>query len=304
MKCLVTGGAGFIGSHICEALIRNGHEVISVDNYSAGKPQNIAHLKASPLFREEMADVTDYWEMNYLVKGVDFIFHQAASKKNICDIDPGKDLHVNAGGTLTMLQLAVKHNVGKFIHASTGSVYGEAVQLQDEEHPLKPASYYGVSKLAGENYVRLFMDKLPCTILRYFHVYGARQEDGRYGGVVAIFDRALREGKPIKIYGDGLQQRSFTHVDDVVWANLTAMTTGDGQIYNCASGIKVIVNELLYKMIELHDKENHPVEYHDWLPGDVKVFDIDNSKIVADFNMDFETDLMSGLKKTIWGSYN
>ena len=303
MKCLVTGGAGFIGSHICDALVANGHDVISVDNYVAGKHENIAHLLSSPKFTEVNADICDYWVMNDIMKDVDFVFNQAASKKNVCDKDPRQDLRTNAEGTYNLLELAVKHRIGKFIHASTGSVYGEAVRVQDENHPLNPASYYGVSKLAGEKYVQLFhkMHKLDTTIFRYFHVYGKRQDASNYGGVVAIWDKALREGQPIHIYGDGTQQRSFTHVDDVVWCNLIAMFNDKaiGNIYNCASGIKVNINTLAFNMMEIYNKQAQQIIYSDWLPGDVKVFDIDNSKIINDFNIEFETNLMNGLSKTI-----
>ena len=136
---------------------------------------------------------------------MDIVFHQAASKKTICLNNPRLDLEINAKGTFNLLELSVKHNVKKFVHASTGSVYGEAqYKPQDEQHPLNPTSYYGVSKLAGEKYVRAFHDlyNLNVTILRYFHVYGPRQESSDVGGVVSIFTRRILEGKPIYIYGD------------------------------------------------------------------------------------------------------
>jgi nucleoside-diphosphate-sugar epimerase len=192
--------------------------------------------------------------------------------------------------------------VKKFIHASTGSVYGEALYPQDEDHPTNPASYYGVSKLAGEKYVQLFhnLHGLNTTILRYFHVYGRRQDNGNYGGVIAIWEKNLRHGIPLTIYGDGTQERSFTHVDDVVKANLVAMETGDGHIYNCASAISVTLNELAYAMKKLFNKPGHPVVYKDWMMGDVRRFDIDNRKIRSHLGIIFETDIKNGLKKTIW----
>jgi UDP-glucose 4-epimerase len=301
MKCLVTGGAGFIGSHLIDGLLRNRHNVICVDNYAAGKRENIAHHLCNPSFTEVEADVCDTDVMNEVMRGVDFVFHQAASKKNVCEASPKRDLEVNASGTLGLLELAVKNKVGKFIHASTGSVYGEAVDVQDEKHPLNPTSYYGVSKLAGEKYVALFnkKHKLDTTILRYFHVYGRRQDNSQYGGVVSIFARNLSEDSPLVIYGDGWQLRSFTHVDDIVWCNLLSMTNGDGQIYNCASGISVSINELAEKMKQLYDKPDHPVIYKDWLPGDIKYFDIDNRKVRQELGMEFETNLNNGLKRTI-----
>lgn len=301
MKCLVTGGAGFIGSHLCEGLLREGHNVISVDNYIAGKSANLERIKYHPQFTEVFADINDTGKMNLLLKGVDVVFHQAASKKNVCERSPVMDLEVNARGTLHLLELCLNHGVKKFVHASTGSVYGEAVGVQDENHPLNPASYYGVSKLAGEKYVQLFhkLHGMNTTIFRYFHVYGSRQDDSTYGGVVSIFDKNLREGLPLLVYGDGTQQRSFTHVDDVVRANLLSIYDKPGQIYNCASAIKVTINELVDIMKGFHGKPEHEVIYKDWLNGDIKCFNIDNSKIRRELGINFTTDIYEGLEKTI-----
>jgi UDP-glucose 4-epimerase len=303
-KALVTGGAGFIGSHIVEELVTKGIETISVDNYFAGKEENLEHLKGYPNFHEVRCDVLDLDELETLFPGVDVVFHQAASKKTICLNNPRLDLDINAKGTFNLLELSVKHGVKKFVHASTGSVYGEAEYMpQDESHPLNPTSYYGVSKLAGEKYVRAFhhLYGLDVAILRYFHVYGPRQESSDVGGVVSIFTRRIMEGKPIYIYGDGTQQRSFTYVKDVVKANLLAAMSGNtnGNVYNCASGIKVTIEELYRYVCEILGKPDHPVEFRDWMPGDIKVFDIDNSRIKADLGIEFVTDFKAGLNLTV-----
>lgn len=306
-KALVTGGAGFIGSHIVEELVTNGVETISVDNYFAGKHENLEHLKKYSHFHEVECDVLDVDKLETLYPGVEVVFHQAASKKTICLNNPRLDLEINAKGAFNLLELAVKHHVKKFVHASTGSVYGEAQYMpQDENHPLNPTSYYGVSKLAGEKYVRAFhhLYGLNVTMLRYFHVYGQRQESSDVGGVVSIFTRRVLEGKPVYIFGDGTQQRSFTYVKDVVKANLMAAISpiSNGVVYNCASGIKVTIQELYDMVCELLHKPGHPLIYKDWMPGDIKVFDIDNSKIRCDLDIDFVTDFMSGLKLTVdWG---
>ena len=301
MKTLVTGGAGFIGSHICEALLKQGHEVISVDNYIAGHSANLEHIKHDPNFKEVFCDVLDVGQMTRLLKGVEVVFHEAASKKNVCERSPVMDLETNARGTLQLLEMCVNAGVKKFIHASTGSVYGEAVGIQDENHPVNPVSYYGISKLAGEKYVMLFKDRIKTTVLRYFHVYGKRQDCSAYGGVVSIFNDNLKNDKPLVIYGDGTQERSFTHVDDVVKANLFAMDNDitDGQVYNCASGISVTVNELATALMLLHNKPLNPVYYEDWLPGDIKRFEIDNRKIKHEMGIVFTIDLKEGLEKTI-----
>lgn len=305
-RAIVTGGAGFIGSHLVEELLKYNMPVISIDNYSAGKKENLAHLKSNPNFTEVDCDVCDRDTLNELMPGTDIIFHQAASKKTVCLANPHKDLEVNAGGTLSLLQLAVKHGVKKFVHASTGSVYGEAqYKPQDEKHPLNPTSYYGVSKLAGEKYVRAFSDLygLDATILRYFHVYGPRQESSDVGGVVSIFIRNILEGKPIVIHGDGTQQRSFTYVKDVVAANIMAASLGGkGEVYNCASGIKVTIKELYDMVCNIMGEPEYPLIYDDWLPGDIKTFDIDNRKICKELDIKYMKDIRKGLKQTIkWG---
>lgn len=279
-KAIVTGGAGFIGSHICEELVTRGFTVISIDNYSAGKKINLKHLKKYKNFTEVSCDVTDPKKLARFFRGVDLVFHNAASKKNVCLKDPHRDLEVNGGGTLTMLELAKKFKVKKFVHASSGSVYGEAKYFpQDENHPLNPVSYYGVSKLAGEKYVQLFykLFGLNTTVLRYFHVYGPRQEFNEYGGVVAIFTRNLLEGKPPTIFGTGKQQRSFTYVKDVVKANFLAATKSEskGEAYNCASGINVTINDLCKAVLKYFGKEKVKPIYKDWLVGDIKVFQIE-----------------------------
>ena len=303
-KALVTGGAGFIGSHLVEELVMMGVETISIDNYFAGKHENLAHLKSYKNFSEVECDVTDLDHLEKYIPDVDVIFHQAASKKTICLNDPRKDLDINAKGTFNLLELAVKHKVKKFVHASTGSVYGEAQYYpQDENHPLVPTSYYGVSKLAGEKYVKAFQHLygLDTTVLRYFHVYGPRQESSDVGGVVSIFSRAMVENKPITIFGDGTQQRSFTYVKDVVKANiLAAEKTGTtGEVYNCASGIKVTIQELAELVASHLGIVDQEILYGDWMPGDIKVFDIDNTKIRTALDIDFVTDFDAGLKKTI-----
>lgn len=306
-KALVTGGAGFIGSHIVEELVKMGVETISIDNYFAGKHENLEHLKGYSNFVEAECDVTDFSRLEYFFPGVEVVFHNAASKKTICLADPRRDLDINAKGTFNLLELALKYKTKKFVHASTGSVYGEAQYFpQDEKHPLIPTSYYGVSKLAGEKYVKAFehLYGLDTTVLRYFHVYGPRQESSDVGGVVSIFTRLILAGKPITIFGDGTQQRTFTSVKDVVKANILAsMTSGTkGQVYNCASGIKVTIKELADMIADILGIENQQIIYEDWTPGDIKVFDVDNSKIRQTLGIEYITDFKISLEKTIeWG---
>ena len=300
---LVTGGAGFVGSHLCEALLNEGLRVISVDDYSAGKESNHASFAQNPNFKAVNCDVSDMQALLPLLEGVDIVFHQSASKNTVCLRDPARDLEVNAKGTLNVLTAAHQHGVKKFVHASTGSVYGDAQYYPtDEKHLVNPNSYYGVSKLAGEKYVRLFQHLygMDVAILRYFHVFGPRQDSSDVGGVVSIFARKALQDKPLLIYGDGTQLRSFTYVKDVVRINLLAAVTPamSGQAYNCASGVKVTIQELAEQVRAYFNKPELAIEYEDWKLGDVKVFDVDNSKLKSlgfEFNYSFE----DGLNKTL-----
>ena len=304
-KALVTGGAGFIGSHLCESLLEDGIEVISIDNYFAGKEENLKHLhhEYGDRFTEVRCDVTDYDDLKNYFPGVDIVFHEAASKKTICLNNPRKDLQINAEGSFNIFELARDFKVKKVVHASTGSVYGEAKYFpQDENHPLNPTSYYGVSKLAGERYGRAFVDLygLDVTILRYFHVYGPRQESSDVGGVVSIFGRRAINDQPLIIFGDGSQQRSFTYVKDLVNINkLVAMyPNSKGEVYNCASGIKVTIKELAEKVLKYLGKGHLEIQYKDWTPGDIKVFDIDNSKI-KNLGFSFKYEFDDGFSDTM-----
>jgi len=303
-KALVTGGAGFIGSHVVEELVTMGVETVSIDNYFAGKHENLEHLKRYPNFHEVECDITDRAGLAKHFDGVDVVFHQAASKKTICLNDPPRDLDINAKGAFHLLELARDNKVKKYVHISTGSVYGEAQYYpQDEKHPLVPTSYYGVSKLAGERYAKCFnlLYDMDVTVLRYFHVYGPRQESSDVGGVVSIFTRRMIEGKPITIYGDGTQQRSFTWVKDVVKANILAATTPEakGQVYNCASGITVTIQELALMVAEILGVKDPKINYADWMVGDIKVFHIDNTKIRNELGLEFLTDFRKGLEMTV-----
>jgi len=282
MKALVTGGAGFIGSHIAQRLLDDGHEVTILDDLSSGKEKNIP--TGSRLFMADVAHIRD----GDLFKDIDVIFHNAASKKNICLKDPYRDLQVNGGGTLKMLLAAKKSGVKTFIHASTGSVYGEVEGTLHEDGPTNPVSYYGISKLAGEKYVGMFSTDMNVVVLRYFHVYGPRQEDDpSLGGVVAVFKKQIKEGGPVTIHGDGSQKRVFTHVNDIVEINMRAWEEAEnisGNVYNCASNIPVSVMALAGELIR---KKKVLLEYKPSLEGDIYNFDVDNRKVRFDLGINF-----------------
>ncbi|MEK9569886.1 MAG: NAD-dependent epimerase/dehydratase family protein, partial [Paracoccaceae bacterium] len=248
-------------------------------------------------------DITDYEKLKLYFAGVDIVFHQAVSKMTVCMKDPIRDLEINAKGTFNLLELSKDFGVKKFVHASTGSVYGEAQYYPtDEMHPLNPTSYYGVSKLAGEKYARVFshLYDLDTTMLRYYHVYGARQENTDVGGVASIFARRALENKALTIYGDGTQMRSFTYVKDVVNINkLVALRPETrGESYNCASGIKVTIQELADRILEKLGKTDLEIKYEDWKLGDIKVFDVSNQKL-KDLGMVWQMDFDEGLVETL-----
>jgi len=299
---LVTGGAGFVGSHLVKRLLKEGLKVVSVDDYSSGKKYNLSDIRDNNFFEEE-CDITDKAKMRSIFSSCNFdiVFHNAASKKNICLKDPGRDLEVNGFGAFNLLKLSKEFNVKKFVHASTGSVYGEARYFpQDEEHPLVPLSYYGVSKLAGEKYCKLFSETkdLNTTVLRYFHVFGPNQEcDPDLGGVVAIFLDRAKKGLPLVVHGDGMQQRSFTHVDDIVNINLFVAQSEEtrGEAYNCASGVNVTILELA-KAVQGEYGEGITIQYAPPLDGDIKIFDVSNNKL-KNLGFKFSTNFRDGLKE-------
>ena len=294
MKCLVTGGAGFIGSHIAEELLAQGHKVFIIDNLSSGYQSNIP--EGAIFINDDISNI-NLWKQK--LGDLDVIFHNAASKKNICLKDPVRDAEVNTIGTLQLLKFAYENGVKKFVHASTGSVYGEQVALLREWLHPQPVSYYGVSKANGEQYVQYFNKKgLNTTILRYFHVYGKRQESQEdLGGVVSIFIDKMRKGEPVSIYGTGYQERSFTYVKDVVKANLLVaeLPQTNGEIYNCASGIRVNIKFLLAELRKYLPSVGFVQK--DRMEGDIDNFFIDNTKI-RELGIEF-TPFSEGIKLTL-----
>lgn len=302
-KAIVTGGAGFVGSNLVASLLKDGLEVISIDDYSAGKERNHTELieQYGKQLKSINCDITDREHLEKYFNGVDVIFHQACSKMTVCLKDPLRDLEVNAAGTFNLLDLAKKYNVKKFVHVSTGSVYGIAQYYPtDENHPVNPTSYYGVSKLAGEKYVRAFahLYDLDTSILRYYHVYGPKQDDGAYGGVIGIFCNRALNNEDITIFGDGTQIRSFTYVQDVVNINKFIALNGEkGEAYNCASGLKVSINHIAHAIRDLAGATCN-INYEDWKIGDIKDFEVSHQKLT---DMGFEFSYLNfdeGLKET------
>lgn len=297
-RYLVTGGAGFIGSHICQEIVKQGKEVVCVDNLAAGNFHNVSDwwdprrclFACSDISKDDIAD---------LFEGVDVVFHNAASKCTLCLDNPKKDLMVNAWGSWRVFDAAIKAGVKKIVHASTGSVYGPPCP---EQSTFNPVSFYGVSKLAGERYLgsfRAYNKSFRYSILRYFHVYGPRQESRDFGGVIPIFIRRVYENKPIIIYGDGSQTRSFTWVKDDVEANFICAENeaSDGNAYNVGSDVWFSILDLA-KMVMKIMARKVPVIFAPWRKGDIKTFKVDFSGL-PDLGLAYQTNFEAGLEKTI-----
>ncbi len=261
MKVLVTGGAGFIGSHIAEYFAEAGHTVRILDNLVTGFLKNIPKYKNIEFIQ---GDICNPSSVEKAVSGMDCVFHEAAlvSVPLSCEI-PAEAFRVNTLGTLNVLQACVKSKVDKFITASSAAVYGNNPVLPKREdmYP-EPASPYAISKLDTEYLARMFYEthELRTTCLRYFNVYGPRQDPkSPYAAVIPIFLERAKAGKDLVIYGDGLQSRDFVHVKDVVRANVAALEHGDGEVFNVAMGKSVTVLELAENIVKLTDSSSRIV---------------------------------------------
>lgn len=298
MRVLVTGGAGFIGSHVVEALLEANHEVVVVDNLSTGKEENLP--PGVPLYK---ADITD--------PGIEDIFqeirpraliHQAAQVAVPVSLrDPVFDANVNIIGTLNLLEACRKYGVEKMVFASSAAVYGNPKYLPvDEEHPLRPLSGYGISKHTVERYLEAYQELygLRWTALRYANIYGPRQDALGEGGVVAIFIDKLLSNQRAVIFGDGEQTRDFVYVKDAATANLLALEHGDNQILNISTGQASTVNEL-YTLIR--QEVGSPLQPEYGLPraGDIVHSYLDNKRAVTQLNWQPKYSLARGLQETV-----
>lgn len=248
MRCVVTGGCGFIGSHIVDALLTRGHSVTVIDDCSSGNPDR---LNGSA--RMVKGSVLDNSPLEDAVQGTDCVFHLAARARIARSVkDPIGTHHVNVVGTLNVLEAARRHGVSRFVYISSSSVYGnQNTHVMHEGMVPDPISPYGLQKLIGEQYCTLYarMHGITIASLRYFNVYGPRQvSEGPYSLVVARFRRQREQGKPITIYGDGLQTRSYTYVDEAVRATVSAgaeaLPPSCNTILNIGSGEETSVLEI------------------------------------------------------------
>jgi UDP-glucose 4-epimerase len=302
MKILVTGGAGFIGSHLVDALVTADHEVVVLDDLETGVRANV-HERA----RLVLGSIADEDAVRAVMPGCEVVFHQAAHKAVLRSVEhPLITDTVNTHGTLTVLKAALDAGVRRVVHASSSSVYGGAAPLPTTEAaPTHPRSPYAVSKLAAEEYCRVFAELygLETVALRYFNVYGPRQPpDSTYAAVIPLFVAALLNGQAPVVHGDGLQSRDFTFISDVVAANLAAAAAPaascSGRVYNIAGGTASTLLDVLTTLGDLLGVEPHP-QFVEPRAGDVRDSQADASAAARDLGFRAEIGLADGLRETV-----
>jgi len=296
---LVTGGAGFIGSHIAEELSRKGFNVRILDNFSTGKKENLQGIKAELI----KGDIRDFSTVKKAMKDIDYVFHEGAFVYVTKSIEnPILTNEINVNGTLNVLVAARDSGCKKLVFASSSSVYGNTGKLPIKEtFPLNPASPYAVAKMVGEQYSRVFYENygLESVCLRYFNVYGPRQDpNSEYAAVIPKFIHLTKQGKPPVIFGDGEQTRDFIFVKDVVQANMLSMKFKGFGIFNVGSGASITINELAEKIGYVLNNEIKPI-HAESRKGDARnsLSDITNAKKLLGLKPAYSID--SGLKETI-----
>ena len=283
-RVLVTGGTGFIGSHLVDELMSRDFDVVVLDDLSSGKRDNLSQHLGEPGFCLVEGDVRNSADVRKALDGVDVVFHLAAivsvdfSVKNPLLVN-----EVNVDGTLNVLRESLKAGVKRFVYASSCAVYGDPVRLPiDEEHLTRPMSPYAVTKLAGEHYCRVFYEvyALETVCLRFFNVYGPRQVTGPYSGVIVKFIDRLKRGEEPIIYGNGEQTRDFVFVEDVVDACLRAMRRKNcvGEVINVGTGIETSINKLANVLAELFNLRDVKFVYAKPQAGDIRRSCADSSK--------------------------
>jgi len=301
-KVVVTGGAGFIGSHLAEELARRGYQVNILDDLSTGRLKNIENLLRERGAEFIQGSITNLTLLRELFRDVKYVFHQAALSSVPRSIeDPLIANEVNIKGTLNVLMAARENRVGKVVYASSSSVYGDALTSpQGEDMPPNPLSPYALTKLAGEYYGNIFRQvyDLPTVCLRYFNVYGSRQDpQSQYAAVIPAFIERISQNLPPVIFGDGEQSRDFTFVQDVVRANILAALNDARGVYNIGSGKSVTINQLAKAILDLMHKDLRPI-HEEPRPGDPRHTLADISK-ARSFGYESVWTLEDGLRETV-----
>ena len=301
MKVLVTGGAGFIGSHVVDVLLAAGHQVSIVDNLWAaggGRMENV-----NPQARFHKVDVRDASLAGiFEEERPEAVCHLAAQHSvKISTDDPAHDAEVNILGLINLLQCATRYGVRKVVFSSSGASYGTVDEMPvDENTPRHPESPYGITKMASEYYLRFWKDLhgLDYTALRYGNVYGPRQDPSGEAGVIAIFARAILLGEPVRIDWDGEQQKDYVYVEDVARANQLALTSGDGEAFCIAVGKGTSVNALYHGLVDVigHDVQINRAPKR---PGDIYLTYFDCTKAERGLGWKAQVALEEGLRLTV-----
>lgn len=298
MRVLVTGGAGFVGSHIVDKLIELGSEVVIVDNFVTGKSTHI-----NPKAKFFNIDICSPDLELAFQEPIDYVIHQAAQVDVAKSIkDPLYDAKVNIIGSLNLLKLCKKYNVKKIVYGNSGAApIGEPESVPiGENHPKRPLTPYGLSKHTVHEYLKIYskLYGIKFTSLGYANVYGPRQDPFGEGGVVAIFSHALLTNKSPIIFGDGNQTRDFVYVGDVADANIMALTRGDNEYFNVSSGEEISVNQLVSKLTQILSSTIIPVN-NPPREGDIYRSVLDPKKINTTLGWRAATSLQEGLQKTV-----
>ena len=301
---LVTGGAGFIGSHIASALMNSGARVRILDDLSTGHRENLEEIGGDIEFIQ--GSVADEELLHKALDGVELIFHEAAIPSVPRSVEAPRQTHIaSVDGTFSLLVAARDQKVRRVVYAASSSAYGDQPTLPKSEHMLPdPLSPYAVAKLVGEYYCQVFtrVYGLETVSLRYFNVFGPRQDPGsQYSGVVSRFISSLQLNERPVIYGDGEQSRDFTYIDNVVFANLQAAEAQDaaGKVINIANGERITLNQLLAELKDLTGKQDVTAEYLEPRLGDVRHSLADVTLARKFLGYESKVDLREGLQRTI-----
>ena len=306
MKILITGGAGFIGSHLCEKYVKAGHTVLCLDNFMSGNVQNIRHLTFHRNFKLINGDIRNLDLLEKIMPGVDVVFHLAAQiHVDRSVIEPGLTYEINVLGTQNILEAARMYDVSRVINTSTSEVYGSSLyHPMDEKHPLNAPHPYGASKIAADRMCHAYIQTygMDIVIMRPFNVFGPRQRDIGYGGVISIFTRKILNNIPPTIFGDGKQTRDYTYIEDTVAAFDAVLNHKEkiSEPINFGSGKEVSIIDLANMLIELCGKKGALTPTHaEPRIGEVQRLIADATKVKDLLGWEPKYDLEKGLRQYV-----